>query len=649
MQSPASARRFASLPFIVIALAFAHGLAHAAKPPPHGVLAVPTYESVGLYWSSPPGPGATGCDVRYRKVGAAAWSQALAMWYDSRSDECRGSIVNLAPDTSYEAELTISGRNGAPRALAFRTWPNSRPVMKVIDVPSGSATLNITEGGSPTTGYVVYQGVPGAVLDALDAVPYNIAVNASYVIVRALTLKGAQGDAIRISPDVTDVVIEDTDISGWGRPRSGTPWGLHMDSAIRAFCVTPTLQRVTIQRNRIHDPRYSANSWSFGNAAGPMAIAFSNCGGNHVIRHNDMFTTTGNYFSDIIGGEDNFSNEGSPYADSDIYGNRLMYAWDDAIEAEGRNMNVRIFGNYIDQTGVAIATTVTATGPIYIFRNVWNRNRFFSDRPLDQDERQPLSKAGSYAPLGSGRRYVFHNTMLQATDPSAVYTLGGGNAMGGTGSTQLVNNTISINNLYHLWKSGNTVFYQWGSDNQSINDMTNGQPLAGAMTNPILAAPIYEDGNGWTSESGGRYALKPGTPGYDAGVLIANFNDGYVGAAPDVGAHEAGTPSMQFASGVPTTYASGLLTSSANPVLASQSVTFTAAFSGSYGMPTGTVKFQDDTTTVPGCAAVPLWGAIATCTAVLAVGSHAVKGVYSGDATYGVSLAGPISQAVRRR
>ncbi len=521
------------------------GPAVAAKPAGMAVRAVPTYESVGLYWSRPPGPGDAGCDVRYRRIGDVGWSDGLSLWHDNRNDECRGSLVHLQPDTAYEAELRVGGR-GNPRRVAFRTWPQQWPIARIVAVPGGGGTLDIREGGSAETGHVVYEGTPGAVLDGLDAVPFNVTVNASYVIIRNLTLVGAQRDAIRISPGVTDVVIEDNDISGWGRPRAGTPFGFHMDSAIRAFCTTPTLERVTIQRNRIHDPRYGANSWSDGNPAGPQAITFSHCGGNHVIRHNDIYSTTGNFFADIIGGEDNFTNEGFPHADTDIHGNRLSHAWDDGIEAEGRNMNVRIWGNYIDHTGVGIATTVTATGPVYVFRNVWDRNRFFADRPPDQDERQPLFKAGSYEPLGDGRRYVFHNTMLQALDPDTAFPLGGGHGMGGTGASQPVKNTVSMNNIYHLWKSTASAFFQVGTGNEFVNDMTNGTTTAAVITNAILAEPAYEDGQGWKSGSGGAYSLKAGTPGFDGGVRIANFNDGYVGAAPDVGAHEAGTPNMKF-------------------------------------------------------------------------------------------------------
>src|SRR5213078_2809821 len=109
----------------------------------------------------------------------------------------------------------------------------------------------------------------------------------SYVIVRGLTLKGAKQDAIRIAPGVHDVVIEDNDISGWGRTRDGK-WGTDMDSGIRAVCQTETLTPVTVQRNKIHDPRYSANSWTDGHPAGPQGITFSYCGGNNVFLHNEI-------------------------------------------------------------------------------------------------------------------------------------------------------------------------------------------------------------------------------------------------------------------------------------------------------------------------------------------------------------------------
>jgi hypothetical protein len=510
------------------------------------VRAVPTYESVGLYWSNPAATVSGGCEVRFRRVGDTAWKQGLDMWFDSRGNECRGSLLNLWPATSYEAQMNLPGQPVA-RTLTFTTWSNQKPVAATVTVPSGSATLVITQGGSPS-GYVVYQGAPGAVLDGGNVSQYNVEINASFVILRGLVLRGARQDAIRISGSVSDVIVEDNEITGWGRLRPGTTWGMDLDAAIRADCrnVTTPLERVTIQRNEIHTPRYGANSWSDGHPAGPQAVTFSFCGGNHVIRHNEIWSAAGHYYNDVIGGEDNISTTGFPNTDSDIYGNDLSNAWDDAIEAEGGNRNGRIWGNYMDNTATGIATTVTAVGPVYIWRNVYNRSRFLEKVPLDQDERQEMFKAGSDASLGDGRRFILHNTTLQAIDPSAAFSLGTGNGIVGTGNSQRVKNTISRNNIFHLWKPTASVFYQTGNGFESTNDMTNGDISAVPMVNPILAAPTYAAGNGWQSESGGHYALAPWTPGYDGGVRIANVNDDFIGAAPDVGAHEAGSPALKF-------------------------------------------------------------------------------------------------------
>jgi hypothetical protein len=512
--------------------------AQTSTLPSTGTIAIPTYEAVGLYWQSP--GGSAGCEVKYRKWGTTAWAQGLAMWYDSRDAQCRGSLIGLTPGTDYQVEFNLPGQ-AATRGLVFKTWANQVPVAKTITVSAASGTtFNVAEGGT-ASGYVVYDG-KGAVLDGANSAQYNVTINASHVIVRGLTLRGAKQDAIRVSPTVHDVIIEDNDISGWGRTRDGT-WGTDMDSGIRAVCSTPTMERVTIQRNKIHDPRYSANSWSDGHPAGPQAVSFSYCGGNHVIRHNEMYSTTGKYFNDVIGGEDNFTKTGFPNADTDIYGNRISHGWDDGIEAEGANENVRIWGNYIDSTAIGVATTVTSVGPVYIFRNVWNRSKFYQKASPDQDERQPFFKSGSDASLGNGRRYLLHNTMLQATQSGASYGLGGGAGVGGTGSTQPINNTVSMNNIYHLWKP-NSAMYQVGSGNQFANDLYNGSPGEAVYTNGMQGTPQYASGNGWQSEAGGMYQLASSSPGFGRGAKIANFNDGV--SAPDVGAHQSGTSAMKF-------------------------------------------------------------------------------------------------------
>ncbi|MGE5639333.1 MAG: Ig-like domain-containing protein [Clostridia bacterium] len=518
---------------------------------PAGGSAVATFHSIGLYWKPTSTPSSAGCDVQFRPSGTSAWQPGLNLWYDSRNAECRGSLVQLQPGTQYDVQFGVGG--SFKQQLSATTWGEQFPVARVVSVPPSSSTLNITEGGT-AGGYVVYDG-GGATIDVANGAAFNISVNASYVIVRNFVLKGAQQDGIRIQPAQHDVVIEANDISGWGRYSGNTTsagWqiGVDMDSGISAKCgSTPDIQRMVIQRNRIHDPRYGANSWDWGHPAGPNAVFFSNCGGNNVIRYNEVWSTgVDHYFMDALGGEDNFSNLGYPGADSDVYGNRISNAWDDGIEAEGGGRNVRVWGNYIDQTATGVASTAVAIGPIYIFRNVYNRSRQLSQVSTDQDDRNKFAKSGTETGFGDGRRYVLHNTLLQATASGATYPLGAGQGVSEAGSSEPMTNSVIRNNILHIWKSNwASISSAGGGGNDADYDLFNGAiTISGQEAHGIVGTPIYASGNGWQNEAGGMYQLAPSSPGYDKGVRIPNFNDGFTGAGPDMGAHEAGTPAMKF-------------------------------------------------------------------------------------------------------
>lgn len=101
------------------------------------------------------------------------------------------------------------------------------------------------------------------------------------------------------------------------------------------------------------------------------------------------------------------------------------------------------------------------------------------------------------------------------------------------------------NNILHIsHDKNNSISNQHqNSTNDFDYDLFNGNINAypGAEPNGIKGVPIYDLNNG-----NGEFALDPFSPGYDAGVVIPNFNDNYNGAAPDMGAHEAGSPPMEF-------------------------------------------------------------------------------------------------------
>jgi hypothetical protein len=86
------------------------------------------------------------------------------------------------------------------------------------------------------------------------------------------------------------------------------------------------------------------------------------------------------------------------------------------------------------------------------------------------------------------------------------------------------------------------------------------------------------------------------------------------------------------------------VTSSLNPALINQTITFTATVSGSAGTPTGTVTFLDGSSTL---TTATLSGGSATfSTSTLSVGTHTIKVTYGGDANYNTSTSAALSQTV---
>ncbi|HET7672696.1 MAG TPA: hypothetical protein VFK84_19965 [Burkholderiales bacterium] len=515
----------------------------------NGARAVPTYESIGLYWTPPSNPGGAGCTVIFREVGEASFRQGLNLWYDSATNECRGSLVLLEPNTTYEVQLGLDGQ--LPTAgFNVKTWKETDqlPIAQTITLAAGTrgTPLVITQGGS-ASGYVVYQADPaGTTIDVQNLHLNNVTISAPYVILRGFTLKGAQMDAINLLHGARDVVIEKNDISGWGRYRTTGAWqyGMDYDAGVRCESV-PSLERVTVQRNKIHDPRYGANSWDHGHPAGPQAMSFNYCGGNHVIRWNEVTSSDyRHYYNDGIGGSDNYTRTGFPNYDTDIYGNLVQGVMDDALEIEGGDRNVRVWGNYMTETGTGIASSIDAVGPLYIFRNVYDRSRKLYLASADSDDRGPFFKAGTDTRVGNGRRYVFHNTSLQAANPGGSHGLGAGAGLTGTGSNPLTN-TVSRNNVYWIWKTNwESIGTRGGTGNDLDYDLYNGLivGVTGVEQHGTRSAPVFAIGHG--AGMSGLYQLAPGSAGHGTGARIANFND--LHASPDMGAHQSGTAAMKF-------------------------------------------------------------------------------------------------------
>ena len=97
---------------------------------------------------------------------------------------------------------------------------------------------------------------------------------------------------------------------------------------------------------------------------------------------------------------------------------------------------------------------------------------------------------------------------------------------------------VSKNNILHCRREKDRAIhdaFQYKS-NDFDYDLVHGNVEAreDSEAHGIRGIPQYE------TSPGKPPALRPGTPGHDAGCRLMNFNDGFGGTAPDMGAAEEG-------------------------------------------------------------------------------------------------------------
>lgn len=514
-----------------------------------GARAVPTFESLGLYYDLP--SGGELCRVRYRAAGAAEWREGYPLVYDPRERQYRGSLVGLTPDTLYEIRLEIAGRNAA---FTARTLSENLPVGKTTHVKGESdQTLHIRDGGE-ASGWHLVTPAPGSkfVSDVFNLSDYNVAVEADYVILRGLELRNAGIHGVFIREGVRNVVVEDCHITGWGRLGGARVWGVLSGSDSGVYAAGGA-GRLVIQRNLIEHPRSGANDWESGHPSGPQAITLINSRGGNVIRYNTIRSTEDHGFNDGIGGGSNYSFEGSPNRDSDIYGNIVANCWDDAIESEGANCNVRIWSNYIHHTFVHIATAATAMGPLYIFRNVFGESRISHRDPsggmMIKTGMNYLTIGGERVSTGLGHRFIFHNTALQPKGALDVF------------SSHELHNAVTRNNIFYA-RGRSYPAGRGGPPNDFQNDLTGGYLGGGYVRSMFLPSEALEWflaptmnrirwGRIEYKRNGREFSItdpleRAKNPALDAGVRLPGFNDDFAGTAPDIGAFENGRPPLRF-------------------------------------------------------------------------------------------------------
>jgi len=479
------------------------------------------------------------CAVRYRVSGQSAWHNALACWDDNANKQYKGSIVYLQPSTTYDVAIDLSDSDGVSGTTSITntvtTWNETPQVGSDAGWNSNiSSSQTISTGGSGVSGMRQYgpSGTSRISFSVSSSTSRCLVVNADNVLIQNIDFSGGQNNCIKVTGGYTNIWIRNCTFSNWGWPIQSTGDGTipdQFDDAAITFGDGSAngSYRCVVESCTVNPPQGGANSWSNGgHPCGPHGIFFSLMRGECVCRYNRVYGSSGHYYNDGIGGYQNESVNGAASNDSDIYGNIVSEVWDDAIESDGGNRNVRIFGNTLTNVHTGISTAANNVGPSYVFRNFGANNNYAGVTWL----KRGISSGGS----NNGRQYVLFNTVESPNIWQNVIDNSGGGS---------VYEARCFNNLFHNVSGYSAIkdpTASWTS--QYDYDMLypgcgNGTLPSGSESHMLNGTPSYVNG----------YYLASSSTGYHAGKAIANIGDDASGnpiSNPNVGAYDERFPAL---------------------------------------------------------------------------------------------------------
>lgn len=467
--------------------------------------AVATVESIGLCvevegdWTAQ-----AAVTTRYRPLASGPWIEAGPLVARPSESQFRGSLLALRPDTDYEIDLALADQD-TPHRVRVRTWPERPPTGRTVywdDAAGLDAPRLLDLRGTPDAWILIRPALHAqGILQAKDGLPHALLVkDAAYVIIEGLTIRGGDDDAVRIQ-DSHDVLLVGCDIAGWGQAGTPNAAGLatnavgkviNMQSGVSVHTGT---ERIRIERNFIHAPRGSANSWQSGHPHGPTGISLSNPLGNLLVRDNDLIGNEAHWWNDGIEGEYNSYVTGGPHRDTDLAGNTIAFANDDGIELDGGQINVRCLRNAIRWTYCGVSCAPNLRGPSYVTRNVI----------VLGDQR---TKANFGFKMGGAQ---FHNQGLTMLFRNTVTSHGEGLSAGhyGKGPSPI----LSQRNVYHL----GGIAYRYDSlatfDHDVVPPASGWPDAPGSAVGCLAMIPHFVD------ETAGDYRLSADSPVTDVGAF----------------------------------------------------------------------------------------------------------------------------------
>ena len=512
--------------------------------------------------------------VEYRKAGDKKWRQALPLFrcetaalIEKPPEGCwmfAGSVLNLGPDTNYEVRLRLIDPDGGntEKVLTMQTWkePLAPQPLRTLHVVQG-------DGGGNGTAENPFRGLGAAVAASRPGDLFLIhrgiyrgtfEVTNDGTAEAPIVWRGAgDGEAIIdgggahrgiSATDRKHMFFENLTVrnAAWGMVCHGGAYltirRLKFERIEYGFVAT----RENSGQTRI----FLSDCTMQGPSVWPREKGIENARGIQI-------TGVGievcyNFIRGFADGIDTF--HAPPARAIDFHNNDITVMTDDGIETDYSEQNMRCFKNRITNAFQGISLQPVYGGPIYVFRNT-----------VYGVEAEPYKLHNS--PSGG---VIMHNTTVTSCMPVNVASPGApirntifrnnlliGSTRGGNYFMEMNQEMPACDFDYDAYIGGPFPrFAKWneGKIFGTLEEFTRGtgneaHGIALSKFDGILASvklPLVSARAQEFPPSANDLRLAPTAPMIDRGVVLPSVNDGFAGAAPDIGCYELGEPVPQY-------------------------------------------------------------------------------------------------------
>jgi MYXO-CTERM domain-containing protein len=499
--------------------------------------------------------------VKYRVKGTAAWHDGPPLFRvrpesvagRTVPEQFAGSVFDLRPDTNYELELDAVDPDGGNATLILtgrtRAIP-SDPVAPHAKSANDAATLKSALAAA----------APGDVITVANGTYAGLfRIDASGTATAPIVIRGASQDKVILDGggctgcNVLEVYgsfvhVENLTLAHASRALRFQGQGSEGNVVRRVHTLDTTLG---FGSNAGQKDYYLCDNDLEGRLKWPAVYAddggaHSNDdgihveGNGHVICHNRL-----------VGFGDAMKTEEDGARAVDFYGNEVLSAYDNGVELDASEGNVRCFRNRFTNTYATISFQPIFGGPAYAVRNVIVNVA---------NEQMKFHALGGTVPEEPSGVLVYHNTFVSAGTALADHT------------SDTSHHFVIENNLFVTAPAADGRTLDWtspiddgtfdydgyypdgifdysfvGSGYQKVTSFAMArstqpgfEPHGLLLTTPIFASGLTAPADYKGVLDPADVTLAAGSNALDRGLAIPGINDGYQGKGPDLGALERG-------------------------------------------------------------------------------------------------------------